>query len=313
MSSLRDLLDAADLSGIAASTYYGPRNAHQLWWRGDQCWTYENNHDYHHQRFVWCVPTNCVCKLIFEVWGGGGGGGGACCCMGGANGHAGAYNKFTMCANDYGVDHLDCCCYALCAGSTTCRHPGNGGFDGCKSWVEGPNLDNFCACGGCHGYSCCFHAGHSAYGCQTRMLWQTGDPWNRWQSNCWETSTSSSRSCRECCCEEGKEYWGTIGSFNQADCFDCGNWCWMKWIVPTSAYQEGKFGTHHIVGRCSMATCGRIQTMWMEGNNGGLSSDCFRNGPPGMGGFSAEVHHGPCCCSGEGAAGLVKITIYCKE
>ena len=69
---------------------------------------------------------------------------------------------------------------------------------------------------------------------------------------------------------------------------------------------DGKFGTLHTTRRCSMATCGRNATMWMEGNNGGISGDCWRNGPPGMGGFSADVFGRGCCCGSEGAAGLVK-------
>ncbi len=47
-------------------------------------------------------------------------------------------------------------------------------------------------------------------------------------------------------------------------------------------------------------------------NNGGISGDCFRNGPPGHGGFSSDTFGGGCCCSSEGAAGLVKVTWFCK-
>ena len=313
MSSLRDLLDFADTGGVPTTTYYGPAQGTSIWFRGSHCWQYESNHNYAWQESTWCVPNNCVCKIVFEVWGGGGGGGGSCCCMGGANGYAGAYNKLTMCASDHGVNQLDGCCYCLCSGSVTCRHPGNGGFDGCKSFIVGPNLDNFCACGGCHGYSCCFHAGHSAYGCKTKMNWQTGEPWNRWQDNCWDTGDGTSRASREACCEEGKEYWGLVGSYNQMDCYDCGNWCMMKWLSPGSPYQDGKFGTFHVQSRATMATCGRDATLWVTGNNGGLSSDCFRNGPPGHGGFSSETFGGGCCCGSEGAAGLAKVTWYCKE
>ncbi len=309
MSSLRSLLDVADTSSIPTTTYYGTPNAHELFYRGSHCYHYESNHNYEWAGWAWCVPAECVCRVQFEIWGGGGGGGGSCCCMGGANGYAGAYNKINICATPQGVTALDCCCYFLCVGTVTCRHPGNGGFDGCGSYVNGPGLNNFCACGGCHGYSCCFHHANYSFGCQTRMNWQTGEPWNRWQTNCWDQS----RDCRECCCEEGKEYWGLVGSFNQSDCFDCGNWCMMKWITPSSAYQDGKFGTQHFQSRCAMSTCGREATMWVEGMGGGISGDCFRNGPPGMGGFSSVTYGGGCCCSSEGAAGLVKITYFCKE
>ena len=68
MSSLRDLLDVATTDGIPVATYYGPQNAHQIWWRGDNCWNYSSNHDYAHQQMTWCVPSCCVCKVVFEVW-----------------------------------------------------------------------------------------------------------------------------------------------------------------------------------------------------------------------------------------------------
>ena len=308
MSSLRDLLDTASTDSIPASTYYGPQNAHQIWFRGGHCWQYGDNYNYAWQEMVWCVPSCCICKVEFEVWGGGGGGGGSCCCMHGASGYSGQYNKCTVCAAQQGVNQLDACCYCICAGAVTCRHPGNGGFDGCKSFVVGPGLDNFCACGGCHGYACCFGGASYSWGCQFRQNWQTGQPHCRWQCDkYWEE-----RSARECCCEYGKEYWGQIGSYGQMDCQDCGNWCMWKNVSPLGPYQDGKFGSFNVQRIPSMATCGREQQQWVTGNNGGVSSDCFRNGAPGQRGMTSSTFGGGCCCSSEGAAGLVKITWYCK-
>ena len=312
MSSLRDLLDVATTDGIPVATYYGPQNAHQIYWRGGHCWYYESSHNYNWATYNWCVPSCCVCKVQFEIWGGGGGGGGSCCCMSGVNGYSGQYNKFTVCAATEGVTKLDNCCYVLCAGTITCRHPGNGGFDGCKSYVVGPGLDNFCACGGCHGYSCCFGGGSSRWGCRFRPNWQTGNPHCRWQCDKSDDQYSESRTKRDAACELGREYWGNVGSYNQMDCQECGNWCMMKHSSPTSPYLDGKFGTFNHQRHHSMATCGRTETAWLVGNNGGLSSDCFRNGPPGHGGFSSDTFGGGCCCSSEGAAGLVKVTWFCK-
>lgn len=309
MSSLRELLDVADTNSIPVATYYGPQNSHQIWYRGSHCYSYSDSHNYFWQNFNWCVPCSCVCKVEFEIWGGGGGGGGACCCMAGSwNGQSGQYNKSSVCAATLGVNQLDGCCYCVCVASITCRTPTNSGYDGCKSFILGAGLDNFCVCGGCHGRSCCFGSGGSAAGCQFRMNWMVGEPWARWQTQCW----CQSNACRDLCREYGKEFWGNVGSYAQNDCADCGNWCNQKMIVPTAPYQDGKFGTFHSLRHYTMATCNRESTMWMEGNNGGLSSDCFRNGPPGMGGFSADTYGGGCCCSSEGAAGLAKITIYCK-
>jgi len=312
MSSLRDLLDVATTDGIPVATYYGPQNAHQIYWRGGHCWYYESSHNYNWATYNWCVPSCCVCKVQFEIWGGGGGGGGSCCCMSGVNGYSGQYNKFTVCAATEGVTKLDNCCYVLCAGTITCRYPGNGGFDGCKSYVVGPGLDNFCACGGCHGYSCCFGGGSSRWGCRFRANWQTGNPHCRWQCDKSDDQYSESRTKRDAACDLGREYWGNVGSYNQMDCQECGNWCMMKHSSPTSPYLDGKFGTFNHQRHHSMATCGRTETSWLVGNNGGLSSDCFRNGPPGHGGFSSDTFGGGCCCSSEGAAGLVKVTWFCK-
>jgi hypothetical protein len=312
MSSLRDLLDVASTDGIPVATYYGPQNAHQIYWRGGHCWYYESSHNYNWATYNWCVPSCCVCKVQFEIWGGGGGGGGSCCCMSGVNGYSGQYNKYTVCADQQGVNQLDNCCYVMCAGTITCRYPASGGFDGCKSYVVGPGLDNFCACGGCHGYSCCFGGGSSRWGCRFRMNWQTGQPHCRWQCDKSAGQYSESRTNRDAACEFGREYWGNVGSYNQMDCQECGNWCMMKHSSPTSPYLDGKFGTFNHQRHHSMATCGRTETNWLAGNNGGLSSDCFRNGPPGHGGFSSDTFGGGCCCSSEGAAGLVKVTWFCK-
>ena len=308
MSSLRDLLDVASTDALPVATYYGPQNAHQLWWRGGHCWTYDSNHNYAWQEFAWCVPCCCICKVQFEVWGGGGGGGGSCCCMHGTTGYSGQYNKVALCAAELGANHLDGCCYCFCAGSVTCRHPGNGGFDGCKSFVVGPGLNNFCACGGCHGYACCFGGGSSRFGCQFRMNWQTGAPHCRWQCD----KYYEERECRDYCCEAGREYWGQVGSYGQMDCQECGNWCMWKSSTPMAPYQDGKFGTFNIQRIHTMATCGQTETGWSQGNNGGTSGDCFRNGPPGQGGFTSSTFGGGCCCSSHGSAGLVKVTWFCK-
>lgn len=309
MSSLRNLLDVASSTLVPVATYYGPQNSHEIYFRGSHCWVYDNNHDYNRQWFTWCVPPRCICKIQFEIWGGGGGGGGSCCCMTSWPAYSGQYQKCTVCAADRGINQLDCCCYDICAGSVTCRHPGNGGYDGCKSFVVGPGLDNFCACGGCHGYSCCF--GHAYYGgaCTTRLNWMTGEPWSRWQTD----KYSCDLNCRACCNVRGKDYWGAVGGYNQSDCQDCGNWCWMKRFAPFAPGQDAKMGTFATVRYPEMADCGRRSTLWLTGNNGGLSGDCFRNGPPGMGAMGSDTYGGGCCCGSEGAAGLVKITLFCKS
>lgn len=318
MSSLRNLLDTASTADVPVSTYYGPQGAHEIYFRGAHCWEYGDTHSYDRQYMNWCVPNSCICKVQFELWGGGGGGGGSCCCMTPWPAHAGQYAKCTVCAADRGISALDNCCYILCVASGTCRYPASGGFDGCKSFIIGPGLDNFCACGGCYGGSCCFgHAGYSG-GCQTRMTstWISGGPsWPncRWrQDQLLYPCNANFASCYAACKAKGKDFWGNIDGAVQSDCTDCGNWCNMKHYTPYSAHVSARYGTYIIQRQFTMATCGRDPTLWDTGNNNGDSGDCFRNGPPGKGGQSSSTFGGGCCCGSEGAYGLVKVTLFCK-
>jgi hypothetical protein len=90
----------------------------------------------------WCVPDG-VSTVTFEIWSGGGGGPGSTCCnycmftIGGAGGN---YASKTIATNPG-------CQYSVCAGgSWPCgkAHTCGAGM-GCKSYVNGHNLSNFCA------------------------------------------------------------------------------------------------------------------------------------------------------------------------
>ena len=99
----------------------------------------------------WSVPAGAS-KAVFEIWSGGGaGGGGTCCnnCMHTAGGSGGNYavKSISTCPG---------CQYSVCAGGTwpcskvhTCG-PGMG----CKSYINGHNLSNFCTTGACGGWMC---------------------------------------------------------------------------------------------------------------------------------------------------------------
>jgi len=99
----------------------------------------------------WTVPDNTG-KVTFEIWSGGGGGPGNTCCtccthaIGGAGGN-------------YAVKQITTepgCQYTICAGgSWPCSksHTCTAGM-GCKSYVTGYNLSNFCVTGGCSGWMC---------------------------------------------------------------------------------------------------------------------------------------------------------------
>ena len=215
----------------------------------------------------------------------------------------------TLCAADMGVSALDGCCYDICVASGTCRHPSRGGYDGCKSYVSGPGLSDFCACGGCHGWNCC-HWVDSYFACRTRKN-EIGPACNRWQTEHYPANDGAAyRSCEQ----KGKFFWGNLDSYIHYDCNPgCGNWCHKKDYHPVAPMFGARYGIHHVLRRPEMHSCGRRATMWLTGNNGGFSSSCHRNGPPGSGGVSAQVYGGGCCCSSEGAHGLIRVTLFCKS
>ena len=100
---------------------------------------------------LWTVPSG-VTKVTFEIWSGGGGGAGHTCCnccsfsIGGGGGNYGIKT----------INTVPGCQYSICAGgswrcekSHTCS-----ATMGCRSYVNGYNLSNFCTTGGCGGYMC---------------------------------------------------------------------------------------------------------------------------------------------------------------
>jgi hypothetical protein len=100
---------------------------------------------------LWTVPAK-TSRVTFEIWSGGGGGAGHTCCnccsfsVGGAGGN---YAIKTI-ATAPG------CQYTICAGgSWPCwkSHTCGAGM-GCRSYVNGHNLSNFCVTGGCGGWMC---------------------------------------------------------------------------------------------------------------------------------------------------------------
>jgi hypothetical protein len=99
----------------------------------------------------WCVPDN-VYQVTFEIWGGGGGGPGHTCCNNcsfAVGGFGGNYAIKTIATNPG-------CQYSVCAGgSWRCEksHTCTAGM-GCRSYVNGHNLSNFCVDGGCPGWMC---------------------------------------------------------------------------------------------------------------------------------------------------------------
>jgi hypothetical protein len=100
---------------------------------------------------LWTVPDR-VTRVTFEIWSGGGGGAGMTCsnCCGFSIGGAGG-NYATKT-----IQTAPGCQYTVCAGgSWPCAksHVCDAGM-GCRSFVNGFNLSNFCVTGGCGGWMC---------------------------------------------------------------------------------------------------------------------------------------------------------------
>jgi hypothetical protein len=100
---------------------------------------------------LWTVPSG-VTRVTFEIWSGGGGGAGHTCCNDcsfSIGGNGGNYAIVT-------INTSPGCQYTVCAGgSWPCdkSHTCSAGM-GCRSYVQGYNLSNFCAMGGCGGWMC---------------------------------------------------------------------------------------------------------------------------------------------------------------
>lgn len=100
---------------------------------------------------LWTVPAN-VSRATFEIWSGGGGGAGMICCnycSFSYGGHGGNYASKDICVCPGWQ-------YTVCAGgSWPCSksHTCVAGM-GCRSFITGCNLSNFCVVGGCGGIMC---------------------------------------------------------------------------------------------------------------------------------------------------------------
>ena len=100
---------------------------------------------------LWTVPAYTSC-VTFEIWSGGGGGAGHTCCnccsfsIGGAGGNYAIKTIATVPG----------CQYTVCAGGSWPCHYSHtcSASMGCRSYVTGHNLSNFCVVGGCGGWMC---------------------------------------------------------------------------------------------------------------------------------------------------------------
>ena len=160
-ASYKTLTSENFTDGSVTSAKLGPGAGHQYYvkWiyneRGKRCEHCADAGDCCEQAngkcCLWTVPSN-VNKVTFEIWSGGGGGPGHTCCnncsftIGGAGGN---YASRTI-ATSPG------CQYTVCAGGAwPCgKSHGCTASMGCRSYVNGHNLSNFCTEGACGGWMC---------------------------------------------------------------------------------------------------------------------------------------------------------------
>jgi len=324
MSSLRDLLDFATEADLPPVTAFGQAGI-MFSFRGLQCAQGNACDSYEGQRMCWCVPPLGGCKLRVEIWGGGGGGSGSSCQGLGSTGYGGEYNSRILCASQVGLSNFDNACYLMCVGMANCCANCEGSCKGCKSYVNGPGLSNFCAEGGYGGRQngiCCGNT-NPFWSCKTQIS-------NCCCSNCgytpayccWHETTNapfdkSDRIEKE---EEGTCYNGITAAYIHGDCSSRGL-AGRKQFIPMPGGLIGKYGTYAAFGNhcteCSAsAGCWSNSEPERANNSGGIfpglgSSSCSWGGPPGMGGTGSNMGCCYCCvCGGTGATGAVRFTIY---
>lgn len=168
MSNLRSLIHYADkarfseIVGAASSTeaYWNHGSEYkQIKWFGPigmtrhsrNCWS---------TCMVWQAPEGTK-YVRFEIWGGGGGTAGYKCCSMGMPAGAGAYTYKDICCREFGdlsgkkwEIHVapPSCAYSDYGNGTDI---GNYGWTGCKTFITGYGLCNFCAEGGTRGWTTC--------------------------------------------------------------------------------------------------------------------------------------------------------------
>jgi len=99
----------------------------------------------------WQVPANTT-SVTFEIWSGGGAGAGnaRCECAATTQGGAGGNYAVKTITTTPGAS------YRVCAGGTwPCYRTYQTASMGCKSFVQGTGLSNFCVTGGCGGINFC--------------------------------------------------------------------------------------------------------------------------------------------------------------
>jgi len=231
----------------------------------------------------WTIPSGTT-EVLFEAWGGGGGGAVACCCAHGPGGGAGAYVYKKI----QGADVVPGCQYQVCVAENNCRTSSKTGRRGCKSFITGNGLSNFCAEGGFGG---CMYI--QVQGCT------------------WLTPRRNESQCTYGCC--AIYYGGDGGAVGlpgayYAICYI--NRCHNKFFFPYPgglvSAKGGYVSSRHQCGYCNCNYCEWCAAKKTVGF--GQGNACCSSGVPGLGGVTAHsCCNGPICGSG-GHGGLIRIS-----
>lgn len=214
-------------------------------------------------------------------------------------------------------------------GITTERGPVQGiggmtGYAGSDSWAVGCGLENFCAQGGVPGCAFCYmEFGHFITGFNSHMVGSATTITGPGVDIVGLGSTGHGCSCVGCCAM----FYGCSGSgvgLNSATGAPglpgayanmCNSYCrhWNQMYVPYPGGLVNQCGGYIVMQNCGNECCYCSMQMKAGGSVGfggpgfGLGSAGY---VPGMGGMTAAVCGGPCCCGTVGAPGAARITVY---
>ena len=293
--------------------------------RSDACDAGNAYSGYYHYRYWFCAPPGTT-NITFEIWGGGGSGAKACCCQQGNPGGAGAYAIKTLCACYNHVTGLPFeggtfggMCWELYVATSTDDSDNCMGRVGCKSYVTGCGLSNFCADGGMPGKTCCY-----AFWCGRKCDDGEGNygPKGAQETNCLNEyrpcypmacsgmytfhPCESAYTC-DCACYYGAD-WGVPGKLGwfRSDC--CENNCFTKLGVPAPGGLNGGWRcTNYEVQQNWGNACNNDQSMCVYGIHPG---HCLRGQLPGRGTISATACAGGGCNGTFGSSGLIRVHYF---
>ena len=295
MASLRSLLDI----GSSDSLISGPQPAYmegdyESMYFHNRC-TQQYNTDYGKSCIDWWQLPSDVTAVTMEVWGGGGGGAGSCnpgnndCgCNFGWPGGSGAYAKKTFTKAE--AISARGTCYCMCTSPASCCSPNmTCGYKGCKSYIVGSGLTNFCADGG-------------EPGCTQFCMSGCGGNWTGMCPHPCYTNCACYYDCTDATVTGVPGRHGFL--YTNFHCSS--NWCYYSQVFAGPPFDGNNDTVYHLVRFCgnteaSTDRCkaGGFMAAGMRGDSGNI--------PVGVGGNSTRTCGDGCCCGWSGGPGLIRI------